>query len=165
MPFHRASVLALLMLSLGSAVAVADSNPLSPQQVAQNQQMPRRQGRNKESLLQELNLSQAQMQQIQQIRAKYKNQLTQQRQGVRQARQELSTLMAGTASADQIRAKHRELVNLRRQMEETQFNSMLEMREVMTPEQRSKFAQLMQQRRQKFRDKLGNMKGQQSLGI
>lgn len=162
MSFHRASVLAILMLSLGSAVALADSNPLSPQLIAQNQQAPRQRG--KEGLFQQLNLSQTQMQQMQQIRAKYKDQLNQQRQAVRQARQELTNLMAGSASADQIRAKHRQMTELRGRMEETQFNSMLEMREILTPEQRTKLSQLMQQRRG-MRGKHGDHKQQHSFGL
>jgi Spy/CpxP family protein refolding chaperone len=69
--------------------------------------------------------------------------------------------MAGNASADEIRAKHRQVQELRQQMEEVSFESMLAMREVLTPEQRSQFARLIEQRRANFRNQMENRRGSQ----
>ena len=47
-----------------------------------------------------------------------------------------------------MRDKHRQIMGLRQQLEEIQFESTLAMREVLTPEQRTQFSQMMQQRRE-----------------
>jgi Spy/CpxP family protein refolding chaperone len=46
-------------------------------------------------------------------------------------------------------------------MEEVSFESMLAMREVLTPEQRSQFARLIEQRRANFRNQMENRRGSQ----
>ena len=56
--------------------------------------------------------------------------------------------MQGNASEDQLRSKHQEIANLRQQMGNIRFESMLEMRKILTAEQRQKLAQFLQQRRQ-----------------
>ena len=107
---RRVSVLTVLMLSLGSAVAFANPNSLLPQAIAQNteeQSRPNR-GRGKAQLFQELNLTPEQTQQIEAIRNQYQDQISQRKQAVRQARQELVELMASTASQNQIREKYRQ---------------------------------------------------------
>ena len=55
-----------------------------------------------------------------------------------------------------MREKHRQIIGLRQQLEEVQFESTLAMREVLTPEQRSQLAQLMQQRRQTAKNRMQN---------
>jgi len=45
---------------------------------------------------------------------------------------------------------------LRQQLEEAQFESMLGMREVLTPEQRSQLSQMMQQRREAAKNRRQN---------
>jgi Spy/CpxP family protein refolding chaperone len=81
---------------------------------------------------------------------------------VRQASQELRDLMAGTASADQIRTKHQQLQQLRQQLEEVTFESTLASREVLTPDQRKQLAQLMEQRQHNSRKPRTNQTGSQS---
>lgn len=98
-------------------------------------------------LLSELNLSADQMNRIQQIRSRDRDQLNSDRDAARQAQQDLRTLMAGTASDDQIREKYSQVKALRTKIADAQFNSMLEIRDVLSPEQRQKFAQRMEQRR------------------
>ena len=163
MSLHRISLLAVLILSVGSAVALADPNPQSAQ-IAQNSPGARPQRRNKDGLLQQLNLTQQQMQQMQAIRQKYRSQIAPRHQALRQARQELVTLMNSTASASLIRSKNQQVEELQQQLQKLRFESMLEMREVMTPEQRTKFVQLMQQRRQQKGERAGKNRGQGSLG-
>jgi periplasmic protein CpxP/Spy len=101
--------------------------------------------------LRDLNLSSEQMQQIRAIRGRYKNQLVSKRQAARQAQQELRSLMAGEATAGQIREKYRQVQTLHQQVAETQFNSLLEMREILTPQQRQKFAERMERHRREGR--------------
>jgi Spy/CpxP family protein refolding chaperone len=111
--------------------------------------------------MEQLNLTDEQKQKLQAIQTQYKDQISQRKQAVRQATQELRDLMAGNASADEIRAKHRQVQELRQQMEEVSFESMLAMREVLTPEQRSQLARLIEQRRANFRNPMENRRGSQ----
>jgi Spy/CpxP family protein refolding chaperone len=144
------------MLTLGSATAAtAVSNPVEPQTIAQNQR-PNRPGGKQGGMFDQLNLSADQKQKMQAISDRYKDQISQRMQAVRQARQELATMMTGTANASQMREKHRQIIGLRQQLEEVQFESTLAMREVLTPEQRSQLTQLMQQRRPTAKNRMQN---------
>ena len=156
MSIRRLWALAFLMLTLGSATAAtAVPNPVEPQTIAQNQR-PNRPGGKEGGMFDKLNLSADQKQKMQAVRDRYKDQVSQRMQAVRQARQELETMMAGTANASQMREKHRQIIGLRQQLEEVQFESTLAMREVLTPEQRSQLAQMMQQRRQTAKNRMQN---------
>lgn len=161
MSICRISAIAILMFTLGStAAAVAVPNPVAPQTLAQNQQ-PNRPGGRESRLFEQLNLSAEQKQKMQAVRDRYKDQISQRMQAMRQARQELETMMSGTANTSQIREKHRQIMGLRQQFEEVQFESMLEMRDVLTSEQRAKLTQLMQQRRQTVKNRMQNGQKQQ----
>lgn len=102
--------------------------------------------------LRDLNLSADQMQKIKQIRDRYSQQMRSDRDQLRQAQQELSTLMGGNATDEQIRSKYAQVKDLRIKVADAQFSSMLEMRDVLTAEQRQKFAQQMQRRRPNLPD-------------
>lgn len=153
----RASILSICVLSLGGAVALASQTPLfSHQTIAQNPagQMP--QGRGQFKLMEQLNLSQDQKQKLKDIQSQYKDTISQRKQAVRQATKELRDMMAGDAKVEDIRTKHKQVQGLRQQLEESTFDSMLAMREVLTSEQRKRFAQLMEQRHQNPRNRRGN---------
>ncbi|HEY9730089.1 MAG TPA: Spy/CpxP family protein refolding chaperone [Chroococcales cyanobacterium] len=124
-----------------------------PPQVAQGIMGKASQKQGDRGLMQQLNLTRSQKQQLQAIQQQYREPLHEQRQKLAQAQQELSDLMAGTASQSQIREKYRQVEALRQQVGELNLDSMLAMREVMTLEQRSQFAQLMQKRKDNLRDR------------
>lgn len=149
MSIRRISAIAVLMLTLGTtAAATAVPSPAQPETIAQNQR-PNRPAGKKGGLFEQLNLSAEQKQKMQAVRDRYKEQVSQRMQAIRQARQELETMMSSaTANASQMRDKNRQIMGLRQQLEEVQFESTLSMREVLTPEQRSQLSQLMQQRRE-----------------
>jgi protein CpxP len=161
MSLSRVSALALLMVSLGSGVALADSNPQFSLMLAQNQQNAPRMKRDRASLMQQLNLTPQQQQQLDAIRQGSSQQMSQRQQALRQAKQELAVLMQGTASDDTIRTKHSQVAQLQQEVENLRFENMLKMRTVLTPAQRQQFAQLMQQRRENHRNRAGNTTGQQ----
>lgn len=142
--FRPLPTIAALLIALGGAVVIAKPI-LDSSLLAQNSAPSARQP--ELSWLKELDLSPQQMQRIQSIRDRYKTPLTTQRQAARQAQQNLRSMMAGDASTSEIREKYRQAQTLHQQMMDTQFSSMLEMREVLTPEQRQKFAQRMERRR------------------
>lgn len=149
MSLRRVSALAVLMLSLGSAVALVNPNSLGLQAIAQDTEDQRegRPDRGKAQLIQELNLTPDQTQRLQAIRDQDQDQISQRKQAARQARQELVDLMAGTASESQVREKYRQVEALKQQAEDARFDSLLAMREVLTPEQRRQFAERMQEHR------------------
>ncbi|WP_013320472.1 Spy/CpxP family protein refolding chaperone [Gloeothece verrucosa] len=168
-------VVGLFALFIGTSVVLAEplfknsSQPTtnSEQLVAQNpdttpQDTPQRGPGNRRGqrgnfgpgrLLQQLGLSDQQQQKLEAIKQKYQGQLQPLRENMKTLREDLGTLMTGTASNQEIRAKHQQLVASRQKMENIRFESMLEMREILTPEQRSKLGQLMEQRRENFRQR------------
>ncbi len=145
---------AVLVLVGSAAVlrAVDSQQAQSPSPTVQSP-TPNRPGKGEMGLLRELNLSADQMTKIQQIRTRYRDELKNDREAARQAQQELRTLMAGTANDDQIREKYRQVKDLRAKAADAQFNSMLEIRNVLSPEQRQKFADRMEKQRGGMRDR------------
>ena len=132
-------VFAACLISLESSAALADfANPLRANDGLESL---------KGQIIDELNLSNAQKQKIKQIHQQYQGQISQSQESLRSAQQRLSQMMIGTDSAAAIRRQHQEVVQLRQALDNLRFESMLEMREVLTPEQRRQFAQLMQQSR------------------
>ena len=162
MLLRRVSVFSILLLALGGAVALAKPNALFPQAVAQNPGGSKHRSPSQLKLMEQLNLSQDQKQKLQAIHSQNKDEISQRKQAVRQATRELRDLMAGNASADEIRAKHQQVQDLRQQLEKVSFESMLAMREVLTPAQRSQFAQLMEQGKKNPRDRQNNRTGSQN---
>lgn len=64
--------------------------------------------------------------------------------------------MASNATKDSIRAKHQQVGDLRQEMDKLRFESMLEIRDVLTTTQRQELEQMMQQRRARMRDRMGD---------
>jgi periplasmic protein CpxP/Spy len=95
----------------------------------------------------QLNLSADQKAQIKQIRDQAKSDSQGLRQQMKAAFEKQQSLMAGNASDDQIRQQRREIQALRQQAEDRRFDTMLKIRQVLTPEQRTKAAQLMKEHR------------------
>ncbi len=98
-------------------------------------------------VLKELNLSNEQLQQIKTIRERNRTEIMSSRQKLRQLHQEMRDLMAGNTSSDQLRAKFNEMQSLRAQVAKLQFEQMLAMRDVLTPQQRTQLAEIMKQRK------------------
>jgi protein CpxP len=99
-------------------------------------------------LLYELNLSQEQEQEIAAIQQKYNDAMVENHNALRSGYDELRDLMTGTESDKVIRDKYEEIMDLRRKLADLRFQSMLEVRQVLTEEQRQELAELMDERRQ-----------------
>ncbi len=97
--------------------------------------------------LQELNLSPTQKQQIEQIRHQYQEQINLKNQTLHSAQQKLMEMMTGTDSKEAVRYQCQQVLSLRQELEKLRFESILDTREILTPEQRQKFAEIMQSRR------------------
>jgi Spy/CpxP family protein refolding chaperone len=147
MLLRRVATVVAATIALSGISAVALPTFVLPQAVGQSPTTaptPRlKQSPAPSGWLQELNLTPQQVQQIKAIRNQSKNQLSQQRQAVRQAQQDLEALMAGSAPKDKVRDKYNQLKNLRQQLSDTQFENTLAIREILNTEQRHKFTELM----------------------
>jgi Spy/CpxP family protein refolding chaperone len=149
--------LAAILLSFGSGSAIAQAsqpsidrksaNPtsLSPTQLAQQEPLSqnrpnRRRGR---GLSEALNLSSEQKQQVQSIQQKYRSQVQSLQQELRQRRQNLIEMIGGEASESEIRNAHQQVMNKRQELGNLRFDSLLEIRSILTPEQRSQWADFM----------------------
>jgi periplasmic protein CpxP/Spy len=140
-----------LLLSMGLVAMPIDAiaAPERSQSIAQAPARPNNAQNNpqaRDRWIKELNLSREQIQKIREIRDRYQDRLTQQRQAARQAQRELRELMSGNASTEQIRQKHEQVQTFQKELETTRMESMLAIREVLNPEQRQKLAETMRQR-------------------
>src|SRR4028118_1539581 len=117
MLLRRISVVSLLMLSLGSAVAIAQPNPQSsPQPGRINQRMPRQMNRGWGALMQQLNLTTEQIKQLSDIRQQYQGQISQKQRDLREAKSKLTTLMVGTANDNTIRDQFTPVLRLEQEI-------------------------------------------------
>ncbi|MCY7276763.1 MAG: Spy/CpxP family protein refolding chaperone [Phormidesmis sp. CAN_BIN44] len=149
---RRVAAIAALLMALGGAIALKSNHQADAKiepslgaidPVAQSP-TPLRRGM---GWLRDLNLTSDQMQKIQAIRRQSKEQIHRQHQAIQQAQQELQSLMMSDAPVAQIREKYRQVKTLREQLADTQFDSLLETRQVLNADQRRKFADRMQRRR------------------
>lgn len=149
---------ALVTLVTGGSAIAGENNSISPEnaflQTMELAQVQNRWGGNREQkqsrLIEELNLTSEQQQQMQGIKARYEPQMVQLREEIQTERQKLQTMMTGSESTENIRAQHQTIANLNQRMRSLGFESMMEMRQVLTPEQRQQFAQMMNQRRGQY---------------
>jgi Spy/CpxP family protein refolding chaperone len=138
------SLFASVVLAGTALPSLADSAAIaSPQLLSQRGPNPQRE----ERLMESLNLNEQQKQELNAIRQKYQGKMDKLNTELRTRQDELRTLMGGNASDNDIRAKHNQVVSLRQQLGELRFDSMLESRKVLTPDQRQQFAQMMDDRR------------------
>ena len=107
-------------------------------------------GSNIDRLMQNIDLSDEQSQQIEAIEEESKAATDEIKQQVRSQHEEMRALMASDASVEEIRSQYQEAQALRQQMSDNRFETMLEIREVLTLEQRSQIAELMEQDRGRF---------------
>ncbi len=112
-------------------------------------------------LLEQLNLTAEQKEEIEQIRQKYQQQITQTRSSLQAERDKLREMMTGNELAENIRSQHENVLNLDRQLHNLRFETMLEMREILTLEQRQEFASIMNEEKANFRRRRRNRDGLQ----
>jgi len=96
-----------------------------------------------EKLIEKLNLTADQRNKMAQIRSKYQPQFNSLRQQIRTERDTLSQMMRNNQSDTQMRSQHQKIVSLNQKIHNLRFESMLEMRNVLTPEQRQEWANMM----------------------
>ena len=144
------AVTALLFIPLGAYAAVPDEtsnmqNPIN-MEIAQMSGDKRGRGRGMERLFQELELSDEQSEQIEAIRSESETENEALRQQMQTERQQMRSLLAEETSTEQLQQQHQQLQDLEQQLGDRRFTTMLEIREVLTPEQRAELAELRQPR-------------------
>ncbi|MGL5034546.1 MAG: Spy/CpxP family protein refolding chaperone [Microcystaceae cyanobacterium] len=152
----------LLTLGVGTNFSIAAPNASDSQLIAQNQTKKVRRVRGmggQERMMEQLNLSAQQKQDIDAIRQKFQGQTKPLQEQLRKQMEELRTMMDGAATSESIRTKHSQVMALRQQLGNLRFEGMLESRDVLTVEQRKQFAQLMQQNHSKMKNNMGQMGG------
>lgn len=97
--------------------------------------------------LMELDLTPEQSEQIETIRQQSQADTEPLRQEFQQAHEQMRSLLAGNANSDELRQQHQQIQTLHQQLGNQHFETMLEVREILTPEQRSQMAELIQQHR------------------
>jgi protein CpxP len=156
-------VMTVAMLSLGSIALAQTESPApsiepspSAPSTKPNPAPPAPGGRRGENWIQQLNLSQDQLQKIQGIQTQYKSQADQSYSALEQARRELQDLMvSSTATDSQIREKHQQVEALQQQFSSARFEQLLAMRAVLNPDQRTKAAALLDQHHREEMNRMG----------
>ena len=94
------------------------------------------------SLFQQLDLTSEQQQRIKQVYLQYRRQIHKKKAKLTRLQQQLSDMMVGTEPVELLRAKNQQMGVLRQQIGTLRFESMLATREILTPQQRRKFREL-----------------------
>jgi periplasmic protein CpxP/Spy len=108
---------------------------------------------NRGEILQKLNLSRDQLQQISAIRQKYQPLIQDRTRTVRTTQAKLKDLMASSAAPSDVKAVFQELQNRRQELQQLRFESMLAIRQILTPAQRQIFETELNKRRAEKRDR------------
>lgn len=145
MLLRRILVLATLLLSFGSSIALTEPSSLTVQTVAENNES-----------VKPPNLTPEQARQVGEARDRYRDQIAQQMQQLHQAQQELDELMSGSASEMEVREKYSKVAALRQKIEDLRFESMIAVRSLLTPEERHQLADYLQQQRENSRNRTSN---------
>lgn len=95
-------------------------------------------------VLKQLNLSTEQLQKLKAVRDRDRDRIQDLVQQSRQANKELRDLLVSNESSDVIRAKHTQVLNLQQELQKQNFERMLAMREILTPQQRSQLNEIRQ---------------------
>ncbi|MGF1588346.1 MAG: Spy/CpxP family protein refolding chaperone [Pleurocapsa sp.] len=118
---------------------------LKPTAIADNSQAVT-QPKSNSSLFQQLNLTSEQQRRIKQIHLQYEQKILKKKNLITKLQQQLSDMMVGTEPVELLRTKHQQLNILRQEMALLRFESMLATREILTPQQREKFREIVNSR-------------------
>ena len=114
-------------------------------QIAQMYSRERRRywGEGLQKFLNRLDLSEEQSTQIKAIYRRHYQINQEYRQELREAKEEMGSLLTSEANPNRIRQKHREIQSLNQELGNSRFEALLEVREVLTREQRQEIADMM----------------------
>ncbi len=151
MKFRSIYLLAALPLLVGAAMPFAIAGPSrSGVQLAQAEEKIERREQFREErrqrMIEELNLTDEQVQQLDAIRSDRKDAAKSNYEALKTERETLRNLVSNSASVNELRSQHQKIQDLRQSMGSERFENMLQMYEILTPEQRTTFAEKMKMR-------------------
>lgn len=143
-----AILLALPLNSYAAEIRTQDNTQIPTTiQLAQNPgDFKRNRGNRMEKLIQELDLTAEQAQEVREIQERSQAENEALYQQIPTLKQELQSLWASEADSQQIQQQQQQLQAIRQQIGQNRWEDLLEIRELLTPEQRSQMAELMAQR-------------------
>ena len=150
-PVLISAVLGLLVIPLNISSVLANPNYNNVSKKNNPIIQVQRPGRNQNRIFEQLNLTEEQTEKIIAIRNQNQQEMRQSLQNLRNAQAELNTMITGRGTDNQLRKKHGEVLQLRQELADLQFNTLLKIREVLTPEQLQQWSKLMQQRRESLK--------------
>lgn len=133
---HHVSALETITLDNNDSPTLNQSNERNVNFIADRD-------RRKKEVMSNLDLNDSQKIKMKEIKSKYKTQIDDIRQEITNERQKLAQMMQGNNSSSELRSQHQKVADLGRQMHNLRFEIMLEMREMLTTEQRQKLAESM----------------------
>ena len=104
-------------------------------------------------LLEQLDLTSEQSEQIEAIQEQSETENQALFEQLQTNHQQMQSLLSSNANSEELRANHQQEQNLRQQLGNNRFETMLEIREVLTPEQRTQMTELMEKKGRKFGDR------------
>ncbi len=110
---------------------------------------------NRGELMEKLNLSNNQKQQIMAIRQRYSPQMNSLSSSMRSARETMKNLTQSNASRSQLESQYRTVSNLREEMADLKFQQMMDIRDVLTVSQRQEMVDYFEEKK-KSNDWLGD---------
>ncbi len=140
-----------------SAIAQDDDHPFlaamaeTSAQITAKQVGPGKRG----GLFQQLNLTPEQRQKLKKIRKEYQSQIRDHQRSAQQAQREMRSLLVGSASGETVRAKFAEFQQFQQSAAKLRFDSILAMREILTPAQRKQLAEQMEKNQQQRQRRKG----------
>lgn len=122
--------------------------PTRSTEIPQDATQRREKGEGKgDKLMEKLNLTTQQQQQMQSIRTKYQPEMDNIQEQMRGEREKMSTMMRNNESQNNLRSQHQKVSALQQKMNNLRFESMLETREILNTQQRQQFAEMMGERK------------------
>ena len=109
-------------------------------------------GHDHQKWVEELDLSAEQQKQLQEIRESYREKMKPKRSEIHEARKKLNDALKTDASEDSLRKQFGELQKMRQDIGSLHFEKILDIREILTPEQRKKFRGLVKEHRRHRKD-------------
>lgn len=94
-------------------------------------------------VLNQLDLTPEQTQQVETIQQQFRANNEPLREELQTQHQQMRSLFSNDATVDELREQHQAVKDLREQFADNRFEQMLQIREVLTPEQRDRLAELM----------------------
>ena len=149
------AIIAAIAILLGTNAALAQDNNLRENTTMEwshkNKHANRHGMRGSiDKLVQQLDLTSEQSEQIEAIKEHSETENQALFEQLQTNRQQMQSFLASDADPEQLRANHQVGQNLRQELDNNRFETLLEIREVLTPEQRTQMAQMQQRRGRRF---------------